>query len=135
MKTIRRDEIMDVSKALAALAAAGIKVITARSSMFDGSQVLASRCEILISDESDQASAHAIIDSFDPVQAQAEIEAEEKARAEKAAALEKLADWMQKNPAEATKLLEATAKLAVIETKVAAIEAKVVAVEPKVIPK
>lgn len=82
-----------------------------------------------------RASAQAILDAFDPAQAQAEVEAEEKARAEKAAALDTLADWMAKNPTEATKLLEAPSKLAVIETKVAAIEAKVVAVEPKVIPK
>jgi len=62
------------------------------------------------------------IDSVDAVALQAEVEAEEKAVAEKAAALETLADWMQRNPTEATKLLEMPAKVAVIETKVAALE-------------
>jgi hypothetical protein len=59
-------------------------------------------------------------------QAQAEIEAEEKAAAEKASALETLADWMRRNPAEAVKLMEATAKVTALETKVAAIEAAAV---------
>ena len=67
---------------------------------------------------------------------QADTDAE-KAHSEKAAALEKLADWMQKNPSEAVKLLEATSKVTALETKVAAIEAKVeiAPIEPKAITK
>lgn len=81
-----------------------------------------------------RAAAQAILDSFDPVQAQAEIEAEEaaeKARAEWLKTAQGEVEALQKTVAEKDAVIATlTAKIATLETKVVAIEAKVT-VAPK----
>jgi hypothetical protein len=106
MKSIVLNKVFHVHKALAALEADGIRVITIRANGQIPGSPLADSAEIVLDDSANVAAAQAILDAFDPVQAQAEVEAEETAERTRAEKLRTLDEWLRTQTKDVRKKFE-----------------------------
>lgn len=98
MKTIQVNKSININTAITALQAVGIVVITARAASDTFASPIIKQAEIIVGDDTDIAAAQSILDAFDPIVAQAEIEAEEAAEKTRAEKLRTLAEFLRTAP-------------------------------------
>lgn len=130
MKTILSNKVTHIYKLITALQSAGLNVITIRGRGQEIGSPLAQSVEVVLDDSADLAVAQSVIDSFDPVAEQAEVEAEEQAAKAQAEFLKTLTPKMFADLQ--AELTTAKATLTVTQSKVATLEADVSVLKAKV---